>query len=250
MKKSSAGLLVGLDGKLARVSKHWLAVDQVLPPDFPLLLLLGVGRAGLDELAERLPGLRRAVRDAELGEKLVWADYERWKRELHQWLLWINAWMRADYRGTNWFWLVQRVPGRGQSYEHWWDAAQGALSMWKMIVEDPPKPFPCGSERSLTMGGGETVEQFEQVVKAFKAAWAAIRPVAGKVKLARGALEMAQNEAASLLMAYGHGVQARLGQEGELVRSIPQLWPKHSTKPREERAAAAQRVVVRRRKAR
>lgn len=51
------------------------------------------------------------------------------------------------------------------------------------------------------------------------------------LKLARGALARAQVEATDLLMAYGHGVRARLGQRGE-------------------RGAGDQRVVVRRRKAR
>ena len=227
---SQPQLLVGLEAKMARVGKHWVAVDQELPPDYPLVLLSGVAGGGFDELAGRLPELGEAVRAAELDLKLARAGYERRKRAVHQWVRDINGWMRAYYRGTPWFALVRRVPGLGQSYQHWWEAAQEALGMWRRIVADPPAPLPGPWVWPLTCGDGRTVEQFEEVVKAFAAAWWALSAPAVELKLARGGLWRAQGEAAALLMAYGHGVRARLGQRGALVRSIPRLWPKHRSK--------------------
>ena len=63
---TQAPLLVGLDGKMARVSAHWAAVDEALPPKCPLLLLSGVDEEAFDGLRERLPELRGrvAARDA------------------------------------------------------------------------------------------------------------------------------------------------------------------------------------------
>jgi len=239
MKMSQPQLLVGLDSKMARVGKHWAAVNQELPPNYPLVLLSGFERGGFDELAGRLPGLRDAVRVAELDLKLARAEYERCKREVHQWVRDINMWMRAYYRGTPWFVLVRRVPGLGQSYQHWWDAAHDALGMWRMIVKDPPAPLPGPWEWPLTLGKGKTVEKFEEAVKAFESAWWALLDPEGELKLARGALWQAQGEAAALLMAYGHGVRARLGQKGALVRAIPRLWPKRGSKAGADRALAS-----------
>ena len=140
---------------MARVGKHWVAVDQELPPDYPLVLLSGVAGGGFDELAGRLPGLGEAVRAAELDLKLARAGYERRKRAVHQWVRDINGWMRAYYRGTPWFALVRRVPGLGQSYQHWWEAAQEALGMWRRIVADPPAPLPGPWVWPLTCGDGK-----------------------------------------------------------------------------------------------
>ena len=107
---SQPQLLVGLEAKMARVGKHWVAVDQKLPPDYPLVLLSGVAGGGFDELAGRLPGLGEAVRAAELDLKLARAGYERRKRAVHQWVRDINGWMRACYRGTPW--CRRFAPGR------------------------------------------------------------------------------------------------------------------------------------------
>ncbi len=230
MKLSPSGLLVGLHDKLKRTERHWVAVDRALPPAHPLVLLSDVGRGGFQELSERLPGLRAGVDAAELDVKLARADYEERKGELHRWLRDINVWMRASYRWTTWFALVRRVPGRGQSYRHWRRAAILALGMWRKIVANAPELLADGTPRPVKFSDGRTVEQFEAVVQAFEAAWWAINPTEVELKLARGALEQAQAGATALLMAYGHGVRARLGQKGALVRRIPQLWPRRKAK--------------------
>ena len=139
-------------------------------------------------------------------------------------------WMRGKYRSTPFFALVRRVPGRGESFGIWRRAANDALGMWKHIVANPPPPFPDGTQWRVTLADGRTVEEFERVVRAFEAAWWALCEPKMDLKLARGALELAQREGAALLMAYGHGVRARLGNRGRLVRAIPQLWPKHRAK--------------------
>ena len=53
-------------------------------------------------------------------------------------------------------------------------------------------------------------------------------------------LSRAQEEATALLMAYGHGVRARLGDKAALVDSIPQLWPKHSSRPKADLGIAVE----------
>jgi hypothetical protein len=102
--------------------------------------------------------------------------------------------------------------------------------MWRSILEEPKRPVP-GWEWPLTLGGdGGSIADFEAAMKAFDEAYQALGPARAKVKLARGALEQAQSEAAALLMAYGHGVRARLGPRGALVRGLPQLWPRRRRK--------------------
>ncbi len=214
----------------ARAARHWAAVDAELPREYPLVLLSGVTREKFDGLAKRLRSLQEAVDGMELEITLARVGYEGHKRKVHEWLRAINVWMRGNYRGTDWFAVVQRVPGRGQSYQHWWDATERTLRMWRRIVTNPLPPLPGPWEYPLTLENGGTVEEFEAVVKAFKAAYRATVSPETDLKMARGALRRAQQEAADLLMAYGHGVRARLGQSGALMRAIPQLWPRHGAR--------------------
>jgi hypothetical protein len=235
-KPSQPQLLVGLGSKLSRVAGHWAAVNQVLPPNFPLVLLAGVERGGLDELEGRLSALRNGVREAELNLKLARAEYERRKRELHGWLRRINIWMRAYVQGTSWWALRRRVPGRGQSYAIWHDAATDALTMWQGMVQNPPDiciGWP------MNLGHGETLEKFEALVRSFERANGAVAEAEMDLKIARGGLSRAQEEATALLMAYGHGVRARLGDHATMVDTIPQLWPRHLSRPKADRAIAA-----------
>jgi hypothetical protein len=229
MKMSQPQLLVGLQEKMSRVDRHWVRVNQELPPDYPLVLLLGVQHGAFQELAERLPGLRQALRAPELKRNLARAEYERCKRAVHGWLKRINVWMRARVRGTPWILLMQRVPGLGQSYGHWSDAALGARATWGLMEKNPPDiciGWP------MNLGEGRTLEQFASVVQAFDGA---VRVAERDLKLARASLWLAQKEAARLLMAYGHGVRARLGEDGTLVRSMPELWPKNSASSKKTR---------------
>lgn len=91
----------------------------------------------------------------------------------------------------------------------------------------PLAPLPGPWEYPLTLTDGRTVQEFAAVVRVFEAADRAIIAAEVDLEIARGALQRAQAEATGLLMAYGHGVRARLGQKGFLVRTIPQVWPKH-----------------------
>ena len=247
MKLSHCGLLSGLYGKMQRVNLHWALVDDELPAAYPLVLLSGVDRAGFDGLVERMSGLREGVGPAKFNAKLARARYVGCRAKVHRWVRDINVWMRGSYQGTDWFTLVRRVPGLRRGYGIWWKAAHHALELWKDIVKNP-EPGPC--QWPVELGNGGTVEQFAEVIRAFEAAREGLRPAEMDLKLAHSALRRARAEGAALLMAYGHGVRARLGEDGALVRSIPRLWPRHSEESRSRRGAAVQRVVVRRRKAR
>ena len=86
----------------------------------------------------------------------------------------------------------------------------------------------------LTLGDDTTVEQFAELVRAFDAAYWAIVDAEVDLKIAHGNLRLAQDEATALLMAYGHGLRARFGDKGELIRSMPELWPR----PKAKRKAA------------
>lgn len=236
MKMAQAPLLVALDDKLARVARHWAVVNEALPLEFPLVLQHGVVEAGFVGLSGRLPGFRDGVDAAELNVKLARAAYERRKGDVHEWVRAIHVWMRANYRGTDCFALMRRMPGRGRCCQYWREAARGALGMWVLVVTNPP-PGPGGWPK--TLWDGRTMEEFAVVVKSFEEAHVAIIAAEVDLKIARGILQRAQAEATALLMAYGHGVRARLRDHGALVDSIPQLWPGHSSRPKVERAVAA-----------
>ena len=57
------------------------------------------------------------------------------------------------------------------------------------------------------------------------------------LKLARGNLRLAQIKATTMLMAYGHGLRARFGDKGELIQSMPELWPKTAANKKKKRKA-------------
>jgi len=209
---------------MQRVSEHWAAVDDALPPESPLVLLREVDRQSFEELMEGLTGLRNAVTGRELRVRLARSVYERRKAIVHRWLRRIRGWMRGTMQGTDWMDLAQPVPGRGESYQHWWAAGTDALGMWEVMGENPP---PSPVDWPLDMPDGGTAAQFAEAMKEMETAFWAIRRMEVKLRIARSRLWRAQERATALLMAYGHGVRAWLEQTDALVRSIPELWPKH-----------------------
>jgi hypothetical protein len=231
MKIAQPELVVGLDGKLTRVLAHWAAVNEALPAEYPLVLLHGWTREVFAELAGNLAGLRDAVVAREVDAGIARGNYKVLKRQVHRALRLFNSWMRGSFKWESWFGLVKRVPGRGQSWGHWSDAAANALTLWRLIVDAPPDPL----GRRRTLGDGMTVEQFAELVEAFDETNWEIIGTEVDWGIARGRLLLAQREATALLMAYGHGVRARFGPRSEVVRSIPVLWPK--AKPRAVDAA-------------
>jgi hypothetical protein len=106
--------------------------------------------------------------------------------------------------------------------------------LWKNIMADPP-PWPPGLNQGTPLR--RPIEEFEAAVCAFGETWWALSAAELEVKIARGKVQKAQDRATELLMAYGHGVRARLGNKSELVKSIPQMWPQR--KPTANRRIAA-----------
>lgn len=228
MKTAQPELVVGLNEKLTRVLAHWKTVDRKLPAAHPLVLLESMTREASQKLAAGLSALREVVEEGEIDLAVARGNYEVLKADVHRVLRLFNSWMRGCFQGTSWFPLVQRVPGRGQSYEHWSGAATNALNLWQRIVKAPPDPDVNPLARPLMLGDGTTVTQFAKLVRAFDAAYEAIGDAEVDLKIGRGDLRLAQAEATALLMAYGHGLRARFGDEGELIRSMPELWPKNA----------------------
>ena len=223
MKKAQAELVVGLDRKLTRVFTHWEAVDRKLPAAHPLVLLEDLTRAAAQSLVADLPGLRAVVQEQETVFAIARGNYKVLKKQVHEALRLFNCFMRG-YRWTVWFGMVQRVPGRGQSYGRWSRAASRSQTLWEEMVKagvqaDPQAPL-------LTLGDDSTVEQFAELVRRFDAAYWAIVAAEVGLRLARGNLRLAQIKATTMLMAYGHGLRARFGDKGELIKSMPELWPK------------------------
>ena len=228
MKTAQPELVVGLNEKLTRVLAHWKTVDRKLPVAHPLVLLESMTREASQKLAAGLSALREVVEEGEMDLAVARGNYEVLKADMHRVLRLFNSWMRGCFQGTSWFPLLRRVPGRGQSYEHWSGAATNALNLWQRIVKAPPDPEVDPLARPLMLGDGTTVTQFAKLVRAFDAAYEAIGDAEVDLKIGRGDLRLAQAEATALLMAYGHGLRARFGDKGELIRSLPELWPKNA----------------------
>ena len=235
MKTAQPELVVGLDEKLTRVLTHWKAVDRGLPAAHPLVLLESTTREASQKLATGLPALREVVEEREMDLAVARGNYGALKADMHRVLRLFNSWMRGCFQGTSWFPLVRRVPGRGQSYGHWSGAATNALNLWQRIVKAPPDPEVDPLARPLTLGDGTTVKEFAKLVRAFDVAYGAIGDAEVDLKIARGDLWLAQDEATALLMAYGHGLRARFGDHAELIRSMPVLWPKNSVSSKKKR---------------
>ena len=221
MKPSQPELLVDLQGKLRRVVMHWALVDEALPPAFPLLLLEDVNRAAAEQLAKDLPVQEEKVQAAECPVTLAWTRYHRSKSVVHQWVLSINRWLRAEYRGTAWIESLQPVPTSAQAFEHWQTAARNTLVLWQDIVETPPAER---GDRPTTLDDGRTVEDFSKVLDDFIAANENIINAEFHLRRAQTVMRLKQDKVAAVLMAYGHGVRARLKRGDELLSSIPGVW--------------------------
>ena len=230
VKRAQPELLVALNSKLTRTLRHWAAVDAVLPPTHPLVLLEDSDRATSGALAQSLPVLRQRVLERELELVLARAAYERHKGVVHGWVRAIERWVRLYMQWTDWKALVELIPGRGQAHHVWSKMASNTLSMWRMMVADPPD-IPVGWPMDLCRGA--TVEEFAQIVREFELSHCAVEEAKQDLQIARGGLERTQQRATALLMAFGHGVRARLGNEGDLVKSLPELWPSRTSKSKE-----------------
>jgi hypothetical protein len=225
VKKAHPELLVGLHDKIRGILRHWVVVDDLLPPLRPLVLLEDVAREDLEGQLESLRKLGEEVQRREWYVKLARAAYERHKRTVHQWILDIDQWVWAFMQGTSWTKLLGLVPGLGQSYQHWWSGAHHAQAMWKLMVEEPPDisvgwPMEFREDCSLA--------NYAAAVDAFEASWMALLGAGVRLKIARGALAKAQDKATACLMAYGHGVRARLLNNEAMLDSIPPLWPRRA----------------------
>jgi hypothetical protein len=126
-------------------------------------------------------------------------------------------------QGTAWTVLIGLVPGLGQRYQYWVTGAHDARAMWELMERNPPDislgwPMEFREDCSLA--------NYTAAVQAFEQSWAALRRAELHLKIARGALAKAQDEATACLMAYGHGVRARLLNNQAMLKSIPQLWPR------------------------
>jgi hypothetical protein len=228
MKTAQPELVVDLDQHFTQVLGHWGAVDRVLPAAHPLVLLQDVTREASATLVAGLSALRRAVEERETHLALARGDYEMLKADLHRRLPQFNSLLRGYYQGSRWFAARRRVPGRGQSFEHWSETARAVLTVWRAIADAPPTPGVSPLAHPGTLGDGTTVEQFAELLRAFEAAYWRIMEEEVELKIASGNLMLAQDQATALLMAYGHGVRARLGNRGTLVEMIPRLWPEHT----------------------
>ena len=226
-------LLVGLKDKIRAVLHHWVLVDEVLPPAHPLLLLENVDRESLAALLATLVRLGREEQAREVKVGRARAAYERQKRVVHEWVRDIYQWMRAFMQGTPWIALVGVVPGLGQSYRHWWTAAGHTQVLWELMEEEPPD---ISTGWPMEFGTDATLENYQAVVRSLEISWQKLFQAEFDLKVTRGVIAKTQHEATACLMAYGHGVRARLLKNKAMVDSIPPLWPRRVRPPRAKSA--------------
>lgn len=223
MQNTHPELLVGLDDKMSAVLQHWAVVNAALPPAQPLVLLADVERAGFAELRGAIRDLRGEVRSREMDVKLARGAYEKQKRVLRTWMRRFYLYMRAYFQRMPWCVLRGEVPGLGQSFDHWWKGAHQARAAWKMLENKVPMPclgMPIDFQPDCSLAN------FTAVIRAFDDAHEALVDAELDLKIARGALDLVQGRVTSCLMAYGHGVRARLLDNEFVLDSVPRLWPR------------------------
>ena len=222
MKAAQPELLMNLDEKLNRVLAHWRQVNEALPPTEPLVLQDGLDRAAFAALVLEVSALRDAELDRRQTVTLARAAYERRKAAVHDWVRSIFQWMRAWMEGTEVMSLVVRVPGRGESYQHWWNVAHAALGLWRRLEAAPPPVagWPMDFRPDCTL------EHFKEAVEEFESAWWAILVAEVDLKIDRAVRNQALLRLTELLMAYTHCVRGRFPAESLMVESLPRLWRK------------------------
>lgn len=210
--------------KLVVTLRHWTLVDEYLPPDQPLVVLERTPLEAARQLVPELPRLHAEVRKRRQEVALAQAEARIRKRVLHDDVRWFNQWVRGYFPHTILPRVLVLLPGIGEGFDSWFDAAVRTLRNWQWLAAAPPP----GPGWPMDRGDGFSQAQFEQEIKDWFAAHDAIREARLEVRLADGALAVAMAEAEAILKAYGHAARSRLRENSALRALIPRLWPKRT----------------------
>ena len=214
-------LVKHLDAIIARLAKHWVLVDLMLPPLVPLVVLSEIDFAAFVELPESMATLRKELRRELTSLRLAVAELRLAKLALKKRLWWFRRMVRGSWPGSVWLYGLPLLPNVSDGEDVFLDPMVAASFLWVAMGDDGP----------MTRDGVGAAE-FAAEVAHVAGLWREFHRVELRVRLARGELAIVETIAAAAVTAYGHAVRGRLHPGDPLMGTIPRLWPRRS-----ERAA-------------
>ena len=204
-----------LDATIARLSKHWVLVDAVLPPLHPMVVLSDTNFAKFDALLEALAELRKRLRRELVSRRLVVAELRLAKVALKKRLWWFRQMVRGMWSGSVWLYGLPTVPNVSDGENVFLDPMLAASFLWLAMGDDAP-----------VTRDGYGAPEFAAEVEHVAGLWRKVRRAELSVRLARSELAVVQSLAAAAAQAYGHAARSRLHPGDPLMETIPALWPR------------------------
>lgn len=201
--------------------RHWNAVETVALAPGALVVLEGVRLEGLRELRALLDQEPVGVDSALAGLRLARGDWRDRCRGMHAAMKWFNGEVRADFPETAWVRCLARLPTPGDGFDAFVPPLRASARLWRSIESAHGRALVSRVLGVPAYGRAEFVADLE----ALEAADEAMVDAELELRLARAMRELLEERAVAVMKAYGHAVKGRLGDEGPLVESIPQLWP-------------------------
>ena len=219
--KTDRRLIALLSDRVRKISKHWAVVDEVLPAQFPLVVLSVYERAGfLAKWASRSEvdaGLAAEVQ----GVKLAVGRFKLAKRKLFGRMRVFRGLMRAFWASSEFYPATPLLPGAGAGDDVFFDAAERMAIVWRWLGE--VSPLPPG--RMVALHDGYSGADFAVDLAALRGLADEVREARLEMRIARGRVEVFHAEMVKLVMAYGHSVRGRVGTGSPLLDWLPRTWP-------------------------
>ena len=208
-------LVKHLDATIARLAKHWVLVNAVLPPSNPMVVLSDTDFAAFDALPEALAELRKGLRRELVSRRLVVAELRLAKRALKKRLWWFRQVVRGMWSGSVWLYGLPTVPNVSDGEDVFLDPMREASFLWLAMGDLAP-----------VTRDGYGASNFATEVEHVAGLWREFRRAELSVRLARAELAILQTHSAAAVTAYGHAARGRLHPGDPLMGTIPALWPR------------------------
>lgn len=218
---------------LLEFSAHWTALDALLPPLEPLVVLENLPLSTLRSLGAQLAAAEEQCGPRNLAVQLAREAAQASKVPLRRMTRDFNVWMRGTYSRRVESQLLALVVGPGVAAEKVRDMARTTRQLWQRIAALPPE------ERRLApvLATGATLASFEAALGEFEAAQEAVIEAELEETLALAEAVVLREEIVAVATAYGHAVKGRLREGDPRRAALPELWHPGGREPEMQRPA-------------
>lgn len=224
-------LIALLNDRVRKISTHWVLVDDVLPPQFPLVVLSNYDRAEFLRKWASRSEVEEALAEAKQVLKISVGASKLAKKALFTRMRVFRKLMRGYWAESEFYPATPLLPGAGAGEDVFFDAAERMAIVWGWLGE--VSPLPPG--RMVALNDGYSGADFAADLAALRALREAEREARQDMRIARGRVRVFQSEMVEVVMAYGHSVRGRVGANSPLLERLPRTWP---TRESERRAVA------------